>query len=62
MKISFHGAVESVTGSCHLLEWGNKKVLLDCGQFQGSSREEQMNFDDFDFVPSEIDYLLLSQN
>lgn len=60
MKISFHGAVESVTGSCHLLEWGNKKVLLDCGQFQGSSREEQMNFDDFDFVPSEIDYLLLS--
>lgn len=60
MKISFHGAVESVTGSCHLLEWGNKKVLLDCGQFQGSNREEKMNFDDFDFVPSEIDYLLLS--
>lgn len=60
MKISFHGAVESVTGSCHLLEWGNKKVLLDCGQFQGSNREEKMNFDDFDFIPSEIDYLLLS--
>ncbi len=60
MKISFHGAVESVTGSCHLLEWGNKKVLLDCGQFQGSNREEKMNFSDFDFVPSEIDYLLLS--
>lgn len=60
MRISFHGAVESVTGSCHLLEWGNKKVLLDCGQFQGSNREEKMNFDDFDFVPSEIDYLLLS--
>lgn len=60
MKISFHGAVESVTGSCHLLEWSNKKVLLDCGQFQGSNREEKMNFDDFDFVPSEIDYLLLS--
>ncbi len=60
MKISFHGAVESVTGSCHLLEWGNKKVLLDCGQFQGSNREEKMNFGDFDFVPSEIDYLLLS--
>lgn len=60
MKISFHGAVESVTGSCHLLEWGNKKVLLDCGQFQGSNREEKMNFDDFDFIASEIDYLLLS--
>jgi metallo-beta-lactamase family protein len=60
MRISFHGAVESVTGSCHLLEWGNKKVLLDCGLFQGSNREEKMNFNDFDFVPSEIDYLLLS--
>jgi metallo-beta-lactamase family protein len=60
MKISFHGAVESVTGSCHLIEFNNKKVMLDCGQFQGSNREEKMNFDDFDFVPSEIDYLLLS--
>lgn len=60
MKISFHGAIESVTGSCHLLEFNNKKILLDCGQFQGSKREEKMNFDDFDFVPSEIDYLLLS--
>lgn len=60
MKISFHGAVEAVTGSCHLLEFNDKKVLLDCGQFQGSNREERMNFDEFDFVPSEIDYLLLS--
>lgn len=60
MRISFHGAVEAVTGSCHLLEFNDKKVLLDCGQFQGSNREERMNFDEFDFVPSEIDYLLLS--
>ncbi len=60
MRISFHGAIEAVTGSCHLLEFNDKKVLLDCGQFQGSNREERMNFDEFDFVPSEIDYLLLS--
>lgn len=60
MNISFYGAVESVTGSCHLLQFNDKKVLLDCGQFQGSKREENMNFEEFDFVPSEIDYLLLS--
>lgn len=60
MNISFFGAVESVTGSCHLLQFNDKKVLIDCGQFQGSKREESMNFEDFDFVPSEIDYLLLS--
>lgn len=60
MKLSFYGAVESVTGSCHLLEFNDKKVLLDCGQFQGSVQEDNMNFEDFGFKPSEIDYLLLS--
>jgi len=60
MNISFFGAVETVTGSCHLLQFNDKKVLLDCGQFQGSKREENMNFEEFNFVPSEIDYLLLS--
>lgn len=60
MRLSFHGAVESVTGSCHLLEFNDKKILLDCGQFQGSEQENNMNFDDFSFNPNEIDYLILS--
>lgn len=60
MKLSFHGAVETVTGSCHLLKFNNKKILLDCGQFQGSAQEDNMNFDDFEFNADEIDYLLLS--
>jgi metallo-beta-lactamase family protein len=36
MRVWFYGAVEGVTGSCFLLEADNKKVLIDCGLFQGS--------------------------
>lgn len=62
MKINFYGAVDSVTGSCHLIQFNEKKILLDCGQFQGSSREEKLNFSDFEFNPSEIDYVFLSHS
>lgn len=60
MKIKFLGAVESVTGSCHLIEFNDKKILLDCGQFQGRKEIEQLNYKDFEFAPGDIDYLLLS--
>ncbi len=60
MKIKFLGAVESVTGSCHLIEVNDKKILLDCGQFQGKKEIEQLNYKDFEFAPGDIDYLLLS--
>lgn len=62
MNISFLGAVETVTGSCHLLQFNNKKILLDCGQFQGSKKEDEMNKIEFDFNPADIDYLLLSHS
>lgn len=60
MKISFFGAAEMVTGSNHLIEADGKKLMLDCGLYQGGTDEERMNFDKFDYVPSEIDYLILS--
>ncbi|KUO69348.1 MAG: MBL fold metallo-hydrolase [Clostridia bacterium BRH_c25] len=60
MKLTFCGAAGTVTGSCHLLEIENKKILLDTGMFQGGSEADDMNFEQFRFNPSEIDMLILS--
>jgi metallo-beta-lactamase family protein len=63
MKIKFCGAAAGVTGSCHLVTTdGNNplKILLDCGQFQGSGSIEAANYESFPFVPSEVDFLILS--
>lgn len=60
MKIQFCGASSGVTGSCHLITTANHKILLDCGQFQGGKAQEALNFEDFPFVPAEIDYVILS--
>ena len=57
--VTSYGAAEVVTGSCHLLAIeGGPKILVDCGMFQG--REEERNWDAFDFDPAEIDYLLVT--
>lgn len=60
MKLTFCGAAGTVTGSCHLIETENKKILLDAGLFQGGSEADDMNFEQFRFNPSEIDMLILS--
>ncbi|MDO4481476.1 MAG: MBL fold metallo-hydrolase [Bacillota bacterium] len=60
MKIKFCGGVQSVTGSCHLLSIGSKRLLLDCGQFQGNKTMEKLNYEDFGFSPSEVDFMILS--
>jgi metallo-beta-lactamase family protein len=61
MKIAFHGAARTVTGSKHLLTLDNgKKILLDCGMFQGMGQETDELNANFGFTPSEIDYLILS--
>lgn len=60
MKLSFHGADRDVTGSCHLLECAGKRILIDCGLFQGSHELTQDNADDFGFEPAGIDYVLLT--
>ena len=60
MKIQFCGAAMGVTGSCHLITTEKHKILLDCGQFQGSKTREAMNYEPFPFDPAEIDYMILS--
>ena len=61
MKIAFHGAARTVTGSKHLLTLNNgKKYLLDCGMFQGMGEDTDRLNRDFGFDPTDIDYLILS--
>jgi len=60
MKLSFHGAAQGVTGSCHLLQAGGLRILIDCGMFQGARHADEENAGDFGFDPSEIDFLLLT--
>ncbi|MCI7249107.1 MAG: MBL fold metallo-hydrolase, partial [Clostridiales bacterium] len=60
MKIQFCGASDGVTGSCHLIRTEKHQILLDCGQFQGGKVEEQKNFEEFPFDPTEIDCMILS--
>ena len=60
MRLSFHGAAQGVTGSCHLLECAGLRILIDCGLFQGRRHADEDNSDDFGFKPSEIDFLLLT--
>ena len=62
MNIKFCGAATSVTGSCHLITTDKYKILLDCGQFQGSKSLEELNSGDFGFDPKEIDFMILSHS
>lgn len=61
MKITFHGAARTVTGSKHLISLiSGKNILLDCGMFQGMGKETDAMNRHFGFDPKTIDYLVLS--
>ncbi len=60
MKITFHGAARTVTGSQHLIEINGKKIMLDCGLFQGKRKEAfERNRSEY-CRGEEIDMLILS--
>jgi len=60
MQIKFLGASGEVTGSCHLLQVGDHRVLLDCGLIQGGRKDEERNREPFPFDPGAIDAVILS--
>ena len=57
MKLSFYGADQCVTGSCHCLEVNGRRILVDCGLQQG--RDEVSN-DAFPFAANDIDFVLVT--
>jgi metallo-beta-lactamase family protein len=60
MRIHFHGAAHTVTGSMHLLEVNRHKILLECGLFQGKRKEAFKRNRQFPFNPETIDAVILS--
>lgn len=59
--ITFYGAAQEVTGSCHLLEaHGLGRILLDCGMHQGGDAVERIQDEQFAFDPASIDAVVLS--
>lgn len=60
MELTFHGAAGTVTGSCFLLKSDTKKILIDCGMYQGKKEFEQLNYKPFRFDPKEIDAVVIT--
>src|SRR5258705_885072 len=61
MKIAFHGAARTVTGSKHLLTLSNgRRILVACGMFQGLGKETDMLNREFGFDPKHVDVMILS--
>lgn len=59
-RLTFLGAAQQVTGSCYLIEVGQKRILLECGMTQGRDRRSQKAVESFPFYPSHIDAVVLS--
>jgi metallo-beta-lactamase family protein len=60
LRLSFHGADRDVTGSCHLVECAGRRILIDCGLYQGSRELAEENAGDFGFDPASVDFVLLT--
>ena len=58
--IRFHGAAGTVTGSCFAIETERSFVLVDCGLFQGSKTEKELNYRAFPFDVAKIDSVILT--
>jgi len=60
VRLTFFGAAGEVTGSMHLLETAGKRILLDCGMFQGRREESRKKNENFPLAPADVDAIVLS--
>jgi metallo-beta-lactamase family protein len=60
LRLRFLGAAGEVTGSRHLLEFGERRILLDCGMMQGGAHEAARNAAGFGFDPATLDAVVIS--
>jgi metallo-beta-lactamase family protein len=59
-RLHLHGAARAVTGSCFRLETSTGSLLIDCGMFQGSKTEKELNYRPFPFDPAAIHAAILT--
>jgi len=59
MKLQFLGAAKTVTGSCFYIECNDKRILVECGLYQGENADE-INRASFAFDPATIDYIFIT--
>lgn len=62
MRIIFYGGARWVTGANYMLDSGRTKILVDCGLFQGKRYAEDLNYEPFNYDPSEISYVLITHS
>jgi metallo-beta-lactamase family protein len=60
MQLEFFGAAGEVTGSCHILTVGGRRLLLDCGMIQGGATADERNRAPFPFDAAQVDAVILS--
>lgn len=60
MRVEFFGGARVVTGSCFVIDTGKRKIMIDCGLFQGTKELKERNYSEFPFDPHEIDCVFLT--
>ena len=59
-RLRFRAAAHAVTGSSYEIEADSSRILVDCGLFQGSKSERELNYGPFPFLPAAIDAVVLT--
>lgn len=60
LTLAFHGAARTVTGSCMEFACGDRRLLVDCGMFQGSRTLERLNLEPLPYDPAGLDAVILT--